>query len=109
MKHVFTVATYLSLAEADPPRLALEAAGIPTFSTDEGGDIKLQVPEKYTDAAREVLAEFETEAEMAATCESGDHVHMTCPHCDAEVSFPFERRGYAEECPECGGYVDVSE
>ena len=60
MEDFVTVATYLSLAEAEPPRLALEAAGIPTLATDENmgsllgtnmvGGIKLQVASE--DAAR---------------------------------------------------------
>ena len=63
-----TVGTYLSMAEAEPPRLALEAAGIPAMATDENigellvpvlfGGIKLQVPAKDAEQAEEILAEF---------------------------------------------------
>ena len=75
MEDFVTVATYLSLAEAEPPRLALEAAGIPTLATDESmgsllgpnlvGGIKLQVAAKDADRAKEVLAELETESQPA--------------------------------------------
>ena len=67
MEDFVTVATYLSLAEAEPHRLALEAAGIPTLATDESmgdmlgsnmvGGIKLQVAAKDADRAKEVLAD----------------------------------------------------
>jgi predicted RNA-binding Zn-ribbon protein involved in translation (DUF1610 family) len=121
MEDFVTVATFLSLSEAEPHRLALEAAGIPTMATDENmgsllgsnfvGGIKLQVAAKDAEEAEKVLAELETEAqaETAATAASGDDVCMTCPECGAEVSFPSDRRGHVEECPECGAYVDVPE
>ena len=41
MEDFVTVATYLSLAEAEPARLALEAAGIPQLATDENMGILL--------------------------------------------------------------------
>ncbi len=119
MEDFVTIATYLSLAEAEPHRLALEAAGIPTLATDESvgsllgsnlvGGIKLQVAAKDAEAAKEVLATLEAEAqeETAQVDESGDDVCLACPECGAEVCFPSDRRGHVEECPECGGYVDV--
>jgi hypothetical protein len=121
MEDFVTVATFLSLADAEPHRLALDAAGIPTMATDECmgsllgsnfvGGIKLQVAAKDAEEAKEVLAALETEAhaETAAADEAGDDVCLTCPECDAELSFPSDRRGHVEECPECGAYVDVPE
>jgi predicted RNA-binding Zn-ribbon protein involved in translation (DUF1610 family) len=123
MEDFVTIATYLSLAEAEPHRLALEAAGISTLDTDESvgsllgsnlvGGIKLQVAAKDVEAAKEVLATLEVEAQANAEAteadESDDDVCLACPKCGAEVCFPSERRGHVEECPECGGYVDVPE
>jgi predicted RNA-binding Zn-ribbon protein involved in translation (DUF1610 family) len=119
MEDFTTVATYFSLAEAEPPRLALEAAGIPTLATDENigemlvpalfGGIKLQVASKDADRAKEVLASFKTESqpETGDAAQSDDGVSLQCPECGAEISFPSERRGHVEVCPECGAYVDV--
>ncbi len=121
MDDFVTVATYLSLAEAEPHRLALEAAGIPTLPTDESmgsllgsnlvGGIKLQVAAKDADRAKEVLAELQTEPrpESADADGADDDVCLTCPECGAEIWFPADRRGHVEECPECGAYVDVPE
>jgi rubrerythrin len=127
MEDFTTVATYYSLAEAEPPRLALEAAGIPTLATDENigemlvptafGGIKLQVASKDADRAKEVLASFKTDSQpetvdgdvSKSDSESDEEVYLTCSECGAEVGFPFERRGHVEVCPECGAYVDVPE
>ncbi|MGO8671895.1 MAG: hypothetical protein ACLQVD_11090 [Capsulimonadaceae bacterium] len=121
MEDFVTVATYFSLAEAEPPRLALEAAGIPTLATDENigemlvptafGGIKLQVASKDADRAKEVLASFKTDSqpETAEPANSDDAVPMECPECRADITFPSERRGHVEVCPECGAYVDVPE
>ena len=68
-----TVATYFSMSEAEPARLALDAAGIPAFATDEDvgsllvptmvGGIKLQVPAADAARAEQVLAELQTESQ----------------------------------------------
>ncbi len=125
MEDFTTVATFYSLADAEPPRLALEAAGIPTLATDENigemlvptafGGIKLQVASKDADRAKEVLASFQTDSQPetadrdASKSGSEEEVYLECPECGAEVGFPFERRGHVEVCPECGAYVDVPE
>jgi len=119
MEDFVTVATYFSLAEAEPPRLALEAAGIPTLATDENigemlvptafGGIKLQVASKDADRAKEVLASFKTESQPETADDSGDGVSLECPECGAEISFHSDRHGHVEVCPECGAYVDVPE
>ena len=119
MEDYLTVATLFSLADAEPRRLALEAAGIHTLATDEGigellvptmvGGIKLQVAAKDADRAKEVLAEFgdQSEPQTDNADDSGDDVCLKCPACEAEICFPSERRGHVETCPKCGTYVDV--
>ena len=124
MEDFVTVATYWSQAAAEPPRLALEAAGIPALATDESmgillgtnmvGCIKLQVASADAARASDVLATLEAESQSEADDEgdsgaddSDDGVSLACPKCGAEVWFPSERRGQAETCPECGSPVDV--
>ena len=119
MEDFVTVGTYLSLAEAEPLRLALEAAGIAAMATDENigemltpllfGGIKLQVAAKDAQQAKEVLAELEADS-PTATAEGGDTddgVSLKCPQCGADIWFPSDRRGHVEICPECRSHVDV--
>ncbi|MEI8375484.1 MAG: hypothetical protein WCJ35_21905 [Planctomycetota bacterium] len=122
MQDFVTVATLFSLAEAEPERLALEAAGISTLATDENigsmlvpnvfGGIKLQVAAKDAARATEVLATFEAESQSDAPKKSfflDDGASLNCPKCRAAIWFPSERRGHVEVCPECEAYVDVPE
>lgn len=124
MEDFVTIATYYSLADAEPPRLALEAAGIPAMATDENMGsllgtnmvlgIKLQVAAADADRAEEVLAELRAEPQSETgdadeAEDSGDGVSVKCPKCGADIWFPSERRGEVEVCPECGGNVDVPE
>ncbi len=118
MEDFVTIATYFSLAEVEPARLALEAAGIPTLATDENigemlvptvfGGIKLQVAAKDAEQAKDLLSTLRAESE-SQTADSDGEVTLVCPQCGAEISFPSERRGHVEVCPECGAYVDVPE
>jgi hypothetical protein len=115
MEDFVTVATHYSTAEADPERLALEAAGIRVFPTDEDlstlitpttfGGIKLQVPAADAARAEEVLAEFRADANTPIDEDPG--VSFNCPSCKEEIWFPTDRRGHVEVCPECGAHVDV--
>lgn len=36
-------------------------------------------------------------------------VQMKCDGCGKTVSFPANQQGTVQECPECGGYIDVPE
>jgi len=119
MDDFITVGTYLTLAEAEPPRLALEAAGISAMATDESigemltpllfGGIKLQVAAKDAERAKNVLAEFavDSPSASAAGVDSDGGVSLKCPQCGADIWFPSERKGHVEICPECGSHVDV--
>ncbi len=121
MEDFVTVATYFSLAEAEAVRLALDADGIQALTTDENigemlvptafGGIKVQVAPQDVDRANEVIATLKAESEpqTADADDSGDRVSLVCPQCKADLSFPSERRGHVEVCPECGAYVDVPE
>jgi hypothetical protein len=114
-----TVATHYSMAEAEPERLALEAAGISAMATDESvgtllvpnlvGGIKIQVPAAEAARAEAVLAELREAAQLPEDDGdvSDDGVSFKCPSCQAEIWFPSERRGQVEVCPECGAHVDV--
>jgi len=115
MAKLVTIATHYSLAEAEPQRLALEAAGIPTLETDDSPlptmmcGIKLQVAAEDAARAEEVLAEFRVEAHPpeSPSDQEDEGVSFPCPECKAEIWFPSERRGHVETCPECGAHVDV--
>jgi predicted RNA-binding Zn-ribbon protein involved in translation (DUF1610 family) len=116
MDDFVTVATHFSMAEAEPERLALEAAGISVFPSDDGlsslltpttfGGIKLQVPAAEAARAEQVLAELRADAPLAAANED-QGVSFHCPTCEAEIWFTTDRRGHVEVCPECGAHVDV--
>lgn len=107
------------MSEAEPERLALEAAGIRVFATDEDlgslltpttfGGIKIQVPAADAARAEAVLAELREAAQSPAAdaAAADDGVSFHCPSCNAEIWFPSDRRGHVEVCPECGKYVDV--
>jgi hypothetical protein len=115
MEDFVTVATHYSMADAEPERLALEAAGIRVFPTDENlsslltattfGGIKLQVSAADAARAEEVLAEARADAHPDTNADPG--VSFNCPSCKAEIWFPTDRRGHVEVCPECGAHVDV--
>ena len=118
MDDFVTVGTYYSMADAEPQRLALDAAGIKVFATDENlgslltpttfGGIKLQVPVADAARAEEVLAELRADAHPPAADDVAG-VGFNCPSCHAEIWFPSDRRGHVEVCPECGAHVDVPE
>jgi hypothetical protein len=107
------------MAEAEPARLALDAAGMPAFATDEDmgsllvpnlvGGIKLQVAAADAARAKAVLAKLQAEAQPPDSDADADDegVAFNCPTCKAEIWFPSDRRGHVEVCPECGAYVDV--
>jgi hypothetical protein len=118
MDELVTIATHYSLAEAEPERLALEAAGIPTVASDESvgtlltatmvGGIKLQVAPADAARAEEILDELRAESNPPEAENGEDEgVSFACPECKAEIWFPSDRRGHVEECPECGAHVDV--
>ncbi len=118
MDDFVTVATHYSMADAEPQRLALEAAGIRVLPTDENlgalltattfGGIKLQVPAAEAARAEAVLAELRADANPTAVNDDAG-VNFNCPSCQAEIWFLSDRRGHVEVCPECGAHVDVPE
>jgi hypothetical protein len=121
MDDFVTIATLFSVSEAEPLRLALEAAGISVLATDETigevlasnmvGGIKLQVPAAEAERAAEVLAELRTKSESLPggedDSEDDDGVSLKCAKCGADIWFPSDSRGEVETCPECGSQVDV--
>jgi hypothetical protein len=119
MEDFVTVATHLTMADAEPERLALEAAGIRTIAADEDmgmllssnmvGGIKLQVAAADAARAEEVLQEVRAEARSSQgeAAELDDGLTFNCPACKAEIWFPAERRGQVEICPECDAPVQV--
>ena len=39
----------------------------------------------------------------------GARIQLPCEGCGKTVSFPFSDAGTVQECPECGGYLDIPE
>jgi len=117
MDDFVTIATHYSMAEAEPERLALDAAGIPTRAIDSSPlpgmtyGIKLEVAAEDAARAEAVLEALRNEAHPPEPdpIQDDDGVSFTCQECQAEIWFPSDRRGHVEVCPECGAHVDVPE
>jgi hypothetical protein len=73
------------------------------------------VDQRDLERAKTLVAEFET---AAAQRRQSRQVHsesetevigVRCEDCGRTSSYPASQRGTAQECPKCGGYVDVGE
>lgn len=109
-KDFVTIATFLTLPEAEAARLHLETEGVPAILADAEivsmdwllgnavGNIKLRVPISRVDAARQLLDEIEAKREQRRDQESSDPdlPDDRCLACGAEMAED------ADVCPECG-------
>lgn len=89
MTELVTVARYSMPYEAHLAKARLEAEGIPVFIADEHllsinwlytpavGGIKVQVPEDWVDAARDIL----TTDHQDEIADIDEEPPLTCPHC----------------------------
>jgi membrane protease YdiL (CAAX protease family) len=119
MESFVTVATFDFRADAEVAKLLLEQDGIKTFLADENlvgvnwflsnavGGVKLQVAAADVDRAGEILqraqpVKAETEGDLP-----DEDITFACQECGKKITFPGERRGHVETCPECGSYIDV--
>jgi hypothetical protein len=65
------------------------------------------------DQARAILQDYEREtterrqASEAVESASGSPIEVVCEDCGEASLFPSAQRGSVQECPRCGGYVDV--
>jgi membrane protease YdiL (CAAX protease family) len=119
MESLVTVATFDFRANAEVAKFLLEQSGIRTFLADDNlvgvdwflsnavGGVKLQVAAADVKRAGEILqraqpAKAETEGQLPE-----EDITFACQECGKKITFPGERRGHVETCPECGSYIDV--
>ena len=121
MDKLITVATFDFPAEAEARRLILEQEGIRTFLVDGDlvgmdwlyanavGGAKIQVAASDAERATEILEQHCASKTKPPQELPEEDVTFACQDCGKSITFPGERRGHVETCPECGGYVDVPE
>jgi hypothetical protein len=81
-----------------------EAATINLFLSNAVGGVKVFVMSSDLPRATELLVEARDA--MRAKMSQGP-ITFHCEECNAEVTFPGDRRGHVETCPKCQEYVDV--
>lgn len=103
-ENLATVASFAYAQQAELARVRLEQAGIRAFVADEDtlvgvGQVRLQVAEHDLQRATEIIE----------AADARPAVEFACQECGQALSFPRERKGHVEVCPNCGNYVDVPE
>lgn len=119
MEKLVTVATFDTPADAEVGKLLLEEKGIRAFLADDNlvgmnwflsnavGGVKLQVAASDVDQAGEILASCQTSKMPMQEEVPEESIIFACQECGKSITFPAERRGHVETCPECFSYVDV--
>ena len=119
MDKLITIAAFDFPADAETRRVVLEQEGIRTFLADGNlvgtdwfyanavGGAKIQVAESDVERARQVLAEYAAPEHEASEESLPEDVSFACQECGKSITFPGDRCGHVETCPECGSYVDV--
>jgi membrane protease YdiL (CAAX protease family) len=114
-----TVASFDFRADAEVQKLLLEENGIQAFLADDNlvglnwflsnavGGVKLQVAEADADRANEILKQHQPVKDESKEAAAEEDIIFACQECGKKITFPGERRGCVETCPECGSYVDV--
>jgi hypothetical protein len=69
---------------------------------------KVWVDQSDVERAQPVLLGFE-EKRHERKAAAGGPVVVTCDHCGQPATFPAEQRGTVQNCPHCGGYLDIDE
>jgi Putative prokaryotic signal transducing protein len=60
--------------------------------------------------AEQLLLELEArEREKAQEAEARPPIEAVCENCGRRCSFPGTQRGSVQECPQCGGFIDVGD
>jgi len=119
MENLVTVATFDFPAEAEVAKLFLEEKGIQAFLADANlvglnwflanavGGAKLQVAAADVDRANDVLELYWASKRKTHDEPPEEPITFACQECGKSITFPAERGGHVEVCPECGSYVDV--
>jgi membrane protease YdiL (CAAX protease family) len=119
MEKLITVATFDSPSEAEVGKLFLEENGIRAILADSNlvgmnrflsnavGGVKLQVAASDADQASEILEQYQASRMNPQEDLSEEPITFACQECGKSITFPGERGGHVEICPDCGSYVDV--
>jgi hypothetical protein len=71
---------------------------------------RILVLEEDAERAGQLLLEWESrERTKAQETEGMPPVEAVCENCGRLSSFPAAQRGSVQECPQCGGYIDVGD
>jgi Putative prokaryotic signal transducing protein len=71
---------------------------------------RILVLEEDAERAGQLLLEWEARERMKAQETEGmPPVDAVCEKCGRLTSFPAAQRGSVQECPQCGGYIDVGD
>jgi hypothetical protein len=99
-----------NLFQAEILKGALGRAGIAAAVYDlpaRGSMAACRVQVRGPDAERAFAVVAEARAEPGSSAGGADAVECLCEGCGDRVSFSRGQRGTVQECPRCGGYIDV--
>lgn len=104
---------------------ALAESGIEAFVTEEnsqaGASLPGLIPEQHmpqvwveridVERAWPILEAFEKRQAglQPAPVGSSEDILVECEECQKQATFPAAQRGSVQQCPHCGGFVDVGE
>jgi hypothetical protein len=103
---------------------ALADGGIEAFVAEDNSQVgtwalglipELHKPQVWVERAdieraKPILDEFERRKAELQTVNgevSGPAIVAICEECEGQASFPASQKGSVQQCPHCGGYVDV--
>lgn len=110
------VASYTNISEAHLCQSILRQVDIESYLENEAavganllwsnavGGIKVFVSSADAEKAAGMLSGI---AEQLENAKNLAPITFRCEECDAEITFPGERRGHVETCPKCHDYIDV--
>jgi hypothetical protein len=71
---------------------------------------RILVMEEDAERAGQLLLEWESRERIKAQETEGmPPVEAVCENCGRQCSFPAVQRGSVQQCPQCGGYIDVGD
>jgi membrane protease YdiL (CAAX protease family) len=119
LEDLVTIATFDFTAQANVVKLILEKRGIKVFLADDNlvgmdwfvsnavGGVKLQVAASDANRAGKIIKKRHASKKKLLDKLPKEDVTFTCEDCGSKITFPAERRGGVETCPNCNSFVDV--
>ncbi len=110
------ITSFPNISEALLCQSVFRSHGIESYLDNEGGagaglhwvnsvrGIKVLVASPDAEAAAGMLADVNEKLQQA---DNSAPITFSCEECNAEITFPGNRRGHVETCPKCQEYVDV--